>query len=255
MINKVSNFLTQNLLIIIFVFCILITCFSIVKTNSNIIILSETGIYQDINIKSIIYTSEKYDMTLYSPITKNRKINREIESVLNVYICKLKHETMYFMPKKDNDKLKLLINFKSEEINTDIVSFIFLVNYSQGKSTINSDIITLTYNLKSGKKLYLKNFFDNNKNYISTLCQKSKEYLITRNDIDEKILNWFIDDINNSLENSFDGYAFSNKYLSIYFNTNKISSKHNDVYEIKIPWDEVKQLLKKNVYIKRVSSL
>lgn len=250
MINKVSNFLNQKLIIIIFVFCIFIACFSFVKTNSNKIIFSETDIYQDINIESITFTSEKYDMAIYYPTTKNKKINKEIKSVLDVYISKLEHETMYFLPQNNNDKINLLIEYETEKINTDIVSFIILVNYSQGKSTIDLDIITLTYNLKSGKKLNLNNFFDKNKNYIYTLCNISKEYLIKKNDIDEKNLNWFIDDINNSLEKSFDGFTFSNKYLSIYFNTNKISSKYNDVYEIKIPWDDLKQLLIKDVYIK-----
>ena len=253
MINRASYFLNQKLMIIIFIFCILIACFSFIKINSNMIIFSEVDIYQDINIESIMYTCEKYDMAIYYPATKSKKINKEIKSVVDIYINNLINETKYFIPQKYDDKINLLIEYKIERINKDIVSFVFFVNYSEGKSTIDNDIITMTYNLKSGRKLKLNNFFDETTNYTYELSDISKESLLKRNDIDQKNLNWFIDDINNSLQNSFDSYSFSYKYLSIYFNGNKISSKCNYIYEIKIPWDRVKHLLKKNVYINGIS--
>lgn len=252
MINKASNFLNQKLLLLIFAYCIIIACFSFIKTNSNIIIFSETDINQDINIESIVYTCEKYDITIYYPATKNKKINKEIKYSIDKYIYKLENETKYYIKKDSDDKFNLHIEYETKKINKDIVSFIFFVNYTQGKSIIDSEIITKTYNIKQEKKLELHNLFDQNTNYIFELCNISKETLLKNSAIEQKKLNWFIDDINNSLDKSFDGYSFSNKYLFLYFNSNKISSKYTDIYEIKIPWDNITHLLKKNVYINGV---
>jgi len=252
MINKVSYFLNQKLLIIIFIFCIFIVCFSFIKVNSNRIIFSETDIYQDINIESIIYSCDKYDIAANYPTTKNKKINKEIKSIIDKYINKLENETKYYIQKDSDDKFNLLVKYETQKINNYIISFIFLVNYSHGNSIIDNEIITHTYNLKQGKKLELHDLFNQSTNYIIELCNISKETLLKNNTIEQKNLNWFIDDINNSLERSFDGYSFSNKYLILYFNSNKISSKYTDIYEIKIPWNHITELLKTNVYINGV---
>lgn len=249
MFKKLYYFFNQKIFIIIFICCIFIVCFSLKKNDSNKIIFSEVDIYQDINVASIMNTCEKYNVTVYYPTTKNKKINIELQSLINIYIDKLEHDAMYYIPNEYKDKLNLLIKYKVEKANKDIVSFIFMVNYSQGKSFMRSDIITMTYDIYSGKRLYLNNFFDKNSNYINKLCEISKTTLNKKNDLDKKNLNWFTDDISNSLEQSFDGYSFSNSYVTIYFNSNKISSNFSDIYEIKIPWENVKDLLMKNIYI------
>jgi len=252
MINKVSYFFNQKLLIIIFMFCIFIACFSFIKINSNRIIFSETNDFQNINKETIICSCDKYDITANYPTTKNKKINKEVKSIIDQYINKLENETKYYIKKDINDKFNLIVKYEEQKVNDDIVSFIFLVNYSQGNSIINNEIITLTYNIKQGKKLGLHDLFNQSTNYIIKLCNISKETLLKNNSIEQKNLNWFIDDINNSLERSFDGYSFSNKYLYLYFNSNKISSKYTDIYEIKIPWNHITELLKTNVYINGV---
>ncbi len=248
MITKVHSFFNQKILIIIFIFCIFIVCFSLMKNTSNKIIFSEVEIYQDINVESIMNTCEKFDVAVYYPITKNKKVNRELKSFVEKYVNKLEYDAMYYIPTNLYDKLNLQIEYKVEKANKDIVSFIFKINYSQGKSFISSDIFTMTYNLDSGKRLYLNNFFDEKTNYINELCEISKAYLISINDIDKKIINWFIDDINTSFQYSFDGYSFSSSYLTVYFNSNKISSNLSNVFEVKIPWESIKHLLLNNVY-------
>jgi len=249
MINKIFNFLNQKLLIIIFIFCIFIVLFSLIKVYSNKIIFSETDKFQDIEIKSIMLACEKYNMEIYYPTTKNVKINMEIKTFIDSYIIKMKSDTKYYIPKINDDKFDFRIEYEIGRVNEDIVSFIFLINNSNNNKTINdTEIVTMSYNLKSGKELTLDIFFEKNSNYNLTLCDMSKKYLLESNKTNEKILQWLIDDVSNSLQNSFDGYSFSSTHLSIYFNTNKISSKYNDIYEMKIPWSDIKHLLNKNVY-------
>jgi len=248
MINKTFNFLNQKLLIIIFIFCIFIVFFSLIKVYSNRIIFSETDKYQYIEIESIMFTCEKYNMEICYPTTKNAKINMEIKAFIDVYITRLKSDTKYYVLKSNDEKFNLLIEYEIGRVNKDIVSFIFLIDYCNNKTINNTEIVTMSYNLESGKELTIDNFFEKGSNYYLTLCDISKEHLLRSNIINDRILQWLIDDVSNSLQNSFDGYAFSSTHLSIYFNTNKISSKYNDIYEVKIPWSDIKHLLNKNVY-------
>ncbi len=219
------------------------------KNSSNKIIFSSEDIYQDINVESIMNVCDKYNLVIYYPETKNKKVNKELKSVVDLYINQIEHDSMYYIPEESNDKLDLLIEYKVEKVNKNIVSFVFTSNYSHGKSFIHTDIITMTYNLNTGKRLHLNNFINKKSNYIEELCEISKDYLLKINDKDKKIINWFIDDINNSFQYSFDGYSFSSSFLTIYLNSNKISSEFSDIYEIKIPWEKIRHLLNNNVYI------
>ncbi|MBP1924935.1 hypothetical protein J2Z76_000792 [Sedimentibacter acidaminivorans] len=248
MIKKAHSFFNQKILVIIFIFCIFVACFSLMKNASNKITFSNVEIFKDINVESVMNTCEKFDVAAYYPVTKNKKVNKELKALVDMHINKLEYDAKYYIPKNLDDKLNLLIEYKVEKANNDIASFIFKTNYSQGKSFIRSDIFTMTYNLHSGKKLYLNNFFNEKSNYIYELSEISKDYLKSINDIDKKIVNWFIDDINTSFQYSFDGYSFSSSHLTIYFNSNKISSNLSNVFEVKIPWENIKHLLKSNVY-------
>ncbi len=248
MIKRIHSFFDQKILIIIFIFCIFVVCFSLMKNTSNKITFSNVEIFKDINVESVMNTCEKFDVAAYYPVTKNKKVNKELKALVDMHINKLEYDSKYYMPKNLDDKLNLLIEYKVEKANNDIASFIFKIYYSQGKSFIRYDIFTMTYNLNSGKRLYLNNFFNEKSNYIYELSEIAKAYISKINDIDKKITNWFIDDINTSFQYSFDGYSFSSSYLTIYFNSNKISSKLSNVFEVKIPWENINHLLKSNVY-------
>jgi hypothetical protein len=251
MIYKASNYLYQRIFINIFIFCILIICFSLISTNTNNIIFKEWNKYDHINNKTLINSSDKYEMTINYPLTYNRKVNNEIKSLINTYIKKLKYDTKFFTPADENDKFNMKIKYNVERVNQEIVSFIFHINYYYNYSMNSIDIISRTFNLRSGKELILMDFFDERLGYINVLCNKSKESLINYIGINKKNLNYFIDDISFSLQNSFDAYAFSNTHLIIYFNSNKLSSDFKDIYEIKIPWIEVEHLLKDNIIINK----
>lgn len=248
MIKKIHSFFYQKILIIIFIFCIFVVCFSLMKNASYKISFSKVEIFKDINVESVMNTCEKFDVVAYYPVTKNKRVNKELKSFVDMYINKLLYDAKYYIPINLDDKLNLLIEYKVEKANNDIASFIFKIYYSQGKSFIRSDIFTMTYNLNSGKRLYLNNFFNEKTNYIYELSEISKNNISKISHINKKIINWFIDDINTSFQYSFDGYSFSNSYLTIYFNSNKISSNLNNIFEVKIPWENIKHLLKSNVY-------
>jgi len=248
MIKKIHSFFIPSILIVIFVFCIFVVCFSLMKNASNKIIISNVDIYKDIQVESLMNTCEKYDMAIYYPITKNKTVNHALMLYINRSVEELQYESMYYIPKNSNEKLNLLIEYKVEKANNNINSFIFTSNYCQGKSIIYSKICTQTYNISTGERIYLSDFFEEKNNYITELCDISRNYLLNDYKLNKKITNWLVDDINKSLQCSFDGYSFSSSYLTIYFNSNKISSKLTDIYEIKIPWEKISHLLKSNIY-------
>ena len=251
MLSKLYEFLNRKIFIIIFISCIFIVFASFVIIYKGQIVIYN---YQsdDIFTKTYMTKSEKYDIEIYYPSTKNKKINEEINSLINTYIEKLKLDTKYFVPSKDNteEKFKLKISYELGRVNKDIVSFIIKSNYSYDKTLNSMDIKSVTYNLNTGKKLALNDFFDERYAYIKFLCDQSKSALRSYKNINQKSLKFFLDDISNSYQNSFDSYAFTDTHISIYYNANKLSSAYEDIYEIKIPWGNVKHLLKENVVLK-----
>lgn len=249
MINKAFNILNQRILIIIFSFCILTVCFSIAAVYSNRIIFAETDKFEDTEIESVMSTYDNYNVVAYYPLTKNHKINEQIKSFMTSYIKQAENDAKYYMPKSKDEKLNLLIEYDFERINKDIVSFVFVIYYTDNNSINRYDIVSKCYNLKNGKSISLKNFFEKNSDYLTVLCEKSKEYFLNNKNLDSRVSGYFIDDISNSGAESFDGYSFSTDYLSIYFNSNKISSKYNQIIEVQIPWSDIKHLLKKNIYL------
>lgn len=249
MINKAFNYINQKLLIIIFIFCILIVCISLIAVYSNRIIFTETDRFEGIEIETVMNTCEKYNAAIYYPTTENNIVNRKIKDFIDTYIIKIENDTKYYTPKDENDKFNLLIEYEIGRVNKDIISFIFVINYSY-KSAYDTEIITRSFNLKSGKELTLDDFFDKGSDYSSVLCHKAIEFMKGNKEINDRLLNWFVDDINNSSLNSFDGYSFTNTHLSVYFNSNKLSSSYNEIYELKVYWEDVRKLLKKNIYYK-----
>jgi hypothetical protein len=249
LVNKIYDFLKNNLFIIIFLSCICIVIFSFAIIYKSQIVISP---YQsnDIITKTYLTTNEKYDIEIYYPSTKYKTVNKEIITLINPYIEKLKVDTKYFVPVNINDKFKLKINYELRRVNKNIVSIVLKSNYSYGNSLNSIEITSVTYNLNTEKKLLLNDFFDERFAYIKFLCDESKSALLNNKTISEKTLKFFLDDISNSYQNSFDSYAFSDTHVCIYYNANKLSSKYNDIYEIKIPWENVKHLLKENIIFK-----
>lgn len=248
MLYKASNFFINKIFIFIFLFCIILVIFSLNTVYSNRIIFAEYDKYEGINTEIVSLNKEKYDIYIKYPTTKNKDINNKVKEFVNNNIKRIVNNTKFFMPKSTEDKFKLKINYEIKRANEDIVSFIFLVN-NYYNDTLNNDIVTKTYDLSNGQELNLQSFFDERLGFTNILCNKSKTALLNNKTINDKNLNFFIDDISFTSIKSFDGYAFSNTHLSIYFNSNKISSEYTDVYEIKIPWNEVEYLLKENVQI------
>jgi len=249
LVHKIYDFLKNKLFIIIFLSCICIVFFSFAIIYKSQIVISPFQ-SDDIFTKTYITTSEKYDIEIYYPSTKIKNANEEIIALINPYIEKVKVDTKYFIPANANDKFKLKINYEVGRVNKNIVSLVLKSNYSYENSLNYIDITSVTYNLKTKKKLLLNDFFDERFAYIKFLCDESKSALLNNKNISEKTLKFFLDDISNSYQNSFDSYAFTDTHILIYYNANKLSSKYNDIYEVKIPWENVKHLLKENIIFK-----
>lgn len=248
MINKTFNFLNQKLLIVIFAFCIFLSCLSFFITYSNRIVFSSNNKYEPLKNETISYDCEKFNIFINYPTTQNKKVNEKIKNFVISKFNEVESDTKYFIPNNMQDKFKLIIRYSTQRVNENIASFIFIIHYYNSSDFDKTEVVTLNYDLKCAKIINLNSFFEENSSYKVTLCDISKDHLLMNHDIKQKVLNYLLDDISNSSINSFDGYAFSNTHLSIYFNTNKISSKYDDIYEIKIPWVDVKHLLKKNIY-------
>ncbi|WP_326909370.1 hypothetical protein [Sedimentibacter sp. MB31-C6] len=248
MIKRIYNCLYKRIFIFIFIFCIVIVFFSLTNVHSKKIVFSKINPTENINKKVIIDNCEKYNMSIYYPNTKNSKVNNNIKFIINNYKRRIKYDTKHFIPTDDKDKVIMNIDYNITSVNKEIISIIFLVDYRYGQIT-NKEIITKTYNLSTGEELYLNDMFDEKLGYSDLLSIKAREALINNKKIDNRNLIYFIDDINFSNIKSFDGYTFSNSHLSIYFNSNKLSSKFIDIYEIQIPWIEVEHLLKNNILL------
>ncbi len=248
MINKTINFINQKLLLIIFAFCISVAVFSFYIVYSNRIIFADIDKNEGIKTENFSENNGNYNISINYPFTENEKINKKIKSYIGNYIDRVRSDTKFFISSGTKDKFNLKIDFVTERVNEDVASFIFFADYASDNNFKKHEIFIINCNLKNGKNVDLSNFFYKNSEIKKSLCIISKEYFQNIDNIDNKVRSYFLDDISYSAQNSFDGYSFSNNYISIYFNSNKISSSYEEIYEIKIPWDSVKNLLKHNIY-------
>jgi hypothetical protein len=246
---KIFDCLGRNISLLVFIFCLTVACFSLFTVLSSKIILEECSENENIYKKTAAFTDYRYNISVTYPLTENKNVNKKILDFISGKVKSAKNDSKYFLPKSEKDKLSLTVNFSTTRANSNIVSFIYFINYSDGSSFFRRDIETATYNLKTGRELTLTDFFDERLGFVNVLCSKSRESLLNNPNVSDKNLAFFIDDITFSLQNSFHGYSFSNDCIHIYFNSNKISSKLTDIYEIKIPWEDVKHLLKENIMI------
>jgi len=157
--------------------------------------------------------------------------NKDIEKYINTYIRNNINE--YINTKRqnndirnDNKKENIDINYHIGYEDENLINIIIYKDIKCDKENFYLEKDSYLFDLKTGQRIYINNFFKNNENYSKII----KDYILKN--IEDKELKEFIKKSNIDKNTN---YYISEEGVNIYFNPYKKSTS-NIEYELKIPY-------------------
>ena len=195
-----------------------------------------------IEYKNEIYESknEKYkiknkrnEITIHN--SAKEEVAKKIENHLNNFSIELFDEIKEYSDKEIN---KINTSHSKELLietinNTNKYLSFTLTESNDGKKR---EIFGLTYEVKVGTILYIKNITDKDSELEDIIIDEMEKELKRKVKLNEDWKNYLDEDL-------FDNFSMNKDYLTIYLHTDDISNK-NDIAEIKIDKNKINSLLK-----------
>lgn len=227
----------------------------------SLLISSNINVYasNDISYKNIKQISIKnMDSKIKSEIDIiypqiNNLNNKSIESQINNDIKKIidssKNTFLKNIDKtQSNSDLGvnngLTINYKIHYMDKNKVSILSdMSTYFLGAAHPNNELISFNYDLKTGKKIELKDLFKSNSNYLKTLsdyCIKNLSKKVASYDDDST---WVKNGASPKSDN-FKTFTVTQNSLTIHFQTYQVASYAEGPQEVKIPFSVIKNIMK-----------
>lgn len=227
--------------IVFFTILILILVFAnknnIYKLND----LIQTNIYQ--GLRTVKITEEKFkinDKNVYISI-KMPEIhydNREVERYINTYIRTninnfANHQRQIGDTSNNKHKSEVSINYHVAFENTDIINIVIYKNIKED-NIVKFEKDSYVFDLKTGQRIYIDNFFKDNEDYASVIEQYINQY-IDKNKVK----------VNKNMIsiNKYTNYIITDGGICVYFNPYKQSGDSIN-YEFRIPYTIFKNKIK-----------
>jgi len=174
---------------------------------------------------------EDKNISINAKIPQINYENKDIEKYINTYIRNNINE--YINTKRqnndirnDNKKENIDINYHIGYEDENLINIIIYKDIKYDKENFYLEKDSYLFDLKTGQRIYINNFFKNNENYSKII----KDYILKN--IEDKELKEFIKKSNIDKNTN---YYISEEGVNIYFNPYKKSTS-NIEYEFKIPY-------------------
>lgn len=228
--NSIKKYLKS---IVFFTILILILTFTnrdgMYKLND----LIQANIYQ--GLRTVKITEEKFkinDKNVYISI-KMPEIhydNREVERYINTYIRNsinnfVNHQRQVADISNNKHKSEVSINYHVAFENTDIINVVIYKNIKED-NIVKFEKDSYIFDLKTGQRIYIDNFFKDNEDYASVIEEYINQY-IDKNKV--KV------DKNMIAINKYTNYIITDGGICVYFNPYKQSGDSIN-YEFRIPY-------------------
>ncbi len=184
-----------------------------IKISDEKVNIEDKNININANIPQINYENKSVE----------RYINSYIRININEYINNKRQESdIRIDKKKENININYHIGYEDENL----INIIIYKDIKCDKENFYLEKDSYLFDLKTGQRIYINNFFKNNENYSKII----KDYIL--NNIEDKELKEFIKKSNIDKNTN---YYISDEGINIYFNPYKKSTS-NIEYEFKIPY-------------------
>lgn len=159
----------------------------------------------------------------YKKNNVERYINTYIRTNINAYINDKKQNNDI---RNNNNKEIIDINYHIGYEDENLINIIIYKDTKYDKSNFYLEKDSYLFDLKTGQRIYINNFFKNNENYSTII----KDYIL--NNLNDKELKEFINKVNIDKNTN---YYITDEGINIYFNPYK-KSTINKEYEFNIPY-------------------
>jgi peptidoglycan-N-acetylglucosamine deacetylase len=126
--------------------------------------------------KEIKQETETYQINIKYPITSNSSINRAVERLIQSHIAAFKHD---IGPKRisPNWRNELWCRYTTSQYSSRIGSIRFDIYAFTGGAHGNTQVITQTYDFKTGKEIRLNGIFNPRLNYLPQIADRVRRQL------------------------------------------------------------------------------
>ena len=158
---------------------------------------------------------------------QNKNVERYINSYIRININEyINNKRQNSDIRNDNIKENIDINYHIGYEDENLINIIIYKDIKYNKENFNLEKDSYLFDLKTGQRIYINNFFKNNKDYPMII----KDYLLEN--VDNKELKGFIKKVDIDKNTN---YYITDEGINIYFNPYKTSTRNNE-YEFKIPY-------------------
>lgn len=212
------------------------------KKNEENFLLEKSRVLKDIDIETKQENTESYRIFTDYPKLKNKEISQSLEAFTDGEI------TAFKVNYPENQKVtnEFYQNFETYRLSENIVGFKFnsMVMNKNMANPINT-VHTKSYNLETGNPLYITDILSS----TSSLSEISKiAYDKLSNEKIYKESKEEITDLKEGLspkEENFENFILDNNVLILYFKPYQIGSRSNPISSVKIPFNELSNIVKK----------
>lgn len=181
------------------------------------------------------------DFTLQAkyPVVSNAAVNQAFEGFVKNEIAEFKKDmTPADLPGGGNNELA--IDYTSYQFSNTLRSFKFEVMTYTGGAHPNTDIVTQTYDLNTGKEISLSDVFKPGSNYLNVVSPIAIDQLKAK--IENTDLGWIKKGSAPVAEN-YGAFVLTEKEILFFFQNYQVAPYSEGPQEIKIPYTQIKEIL------------
>lgn len=221
-------------IILVLFFCLIITMITKLDT-SKMISFIQSNVSK--NLKTIKITEDKSkveydDLTIIVKMPKLHHQNKNVERYINSYIRKninkfINNEKQYKEIKNNKKEVYIELTYDIAFQDKNLINIVINKYISTGQNDYQLEKDSYIFDLKTGQRIYIDNFFKDTPNYKDIIISNIYKQIKGNISIDK----------NKILVDKYTNFIISDNGIVVCFNPYKKSNNKN-IYEFKIPYEE-----------------
>lgn len=197
------------------------------------------------NAPTISEETENWYIDAVYPETGRDSIDTEVKNFIDNQLVNFKQIFIESgAPTSPENKHMLSINYSSQIYNNHILSFKFAIVFYTGGAHPNHNIVSLVFELKDNKKLFLSDLFVVNSNYLERISSLTMAELNKRESTTEA---WVQSGAGPKAEN-YEAFGVLDDSLIFYFAPYMVASYSAGEQQVKIPFSQIKNILNPKLF-------
>lgn len=189
-------------------------------------------------IQKIEESNDKYEISVYYPLTKYDKLNSSIKYFIDNYINEFKG--IFQNSDVNNIKTKYFLNIEFNMYKyARYVSYVFYISEYTGGAHPNSYFYTINFDKNENKIITIDDLDKQNKSLIVDLSNYTYNYLLKDQSIKDIGALDMLKSGTSPLKENFKNFAFSDKGLMIFFSRYQVAPYVAGEFVVSVPYDNL----------------